>query len=241
MDGAPSGDLQWKGRDPSSSYDLIARVGAAVEGKHVAGRPRLDAGVSALTGNGFHPGTLPTNTTIQWVDANGNGVVDPGEIVQVPGSAGEASTSFTHNALGADAMLHWCLDPLGTGVAFAEGVLAKNLDRGVVYADPVNRGRDIRELGFDVGVVQDVTGWAQVGARYDYYDADRDAEQQAGLSFIQTKQVFSTLSAFAAARWASARLQVQYDHNRNPFGLAINGLPETRSDDRLTIRAQVKW
>jgi hypothetical protein len=241
MDGAPSGDLQWQGRDPSSSYDFIARVGAVVEAPHSPGRLRFDAGLSALTGQGFHAGTPPTKATIQWVDANGNGIVDPSEIVAVPGEPATPSVGFDHDALGGDAMLRWCFETLGQGVAFAEGVLAKNLDRGVVYADPIAAGRDLREAGLSAGVVQDATPWAQVGARYDYYDADRDAAKQAGLIFIQSKQVFSTISVFAAARWATVRLQLQYDHNRNPFGLDVNGLPETRGDDRLTLRAQVMF
>jgi hypothetical protein len=239
MDGAPSGDLQWQGRDPSSSYDFIARVGAVLQAPHAPGRLRFDAGISALTGQGFHAGTAPTKTTIQWIDGNGNGIVDPGEIVALPGSPGTPSVDFDHDALGGDAMLRWCLEALGQGVLFGEGVLAKNLDRGEVYADPIAAGRDVREAGLDVGIVQDATSWAQVGVRYDYYDADRDAAKQAGLIYIGTKEVFSTLSVFAAARWTTVRLQVQYDHNRNPFGLAVNGLPETREDDRLTIRAQV--
>nr|HEX4315265.1 hypothetical protein [Kofleriaceae bacterium] len=240
-DGAPSGDLQWKGRDPQSSYDLIARLGGVIDARETAGRPRVDFGISVLTGKGFHPGIQPTKDSIVWVDANGNGMVDPTEIIDVPGSPGEPSVSFSHDAIGGDASVRWCLQGAGGGWAFAEGVIAKNLDRGLVYADPIAGGRDVRELGYSAGVVQDATEWGQFGARYDRYDADRDAATQGGLMFVQTKQIFSTLSVYGALRWTTTRLQLQYDHNRNPFGLADNGLPTTRGDDRLTIRAQVKW
>jgi len=43
----------------------------------------------------------------------------------------------------------------------------------------------------------------------------------------------------AAGMWHDARLTLEYDHNTNPRGLDLSGLPATRQDDRLTLRAQV--
>ena len=241
MDGAPSGDLQWKGRDPDSSYDLISRIGGVVDLPQFYGRPHLDFGVSALTGKTLHPGTPPTKDQIVWDDMNNNGVIDPGEIVDVPGSPGTPSVPFSHSGFGADASLRWCLQVLGGGVAWGEIVAGTNLDRGLVVADPVDLGRDQRELGYSVGVLQDVTEWAQVGTRYDRYDTDRDAQEQAGVSNVRIPLIFSTFAVLAAARVGTTKLIVEYDHNRNPLGIGDTGLPSTLADDRLAFRAQAKF
>jgi len=127
---------------------------------------------------------------------------------------------------------------LGKGYAFGEAVIAKNLDRGLVYADPVQRSRDIRELGFVVGVVQEIGERGLVGVRFDRYDADRDAAEREGIDFVQTHQVFSTLAVMASVRWTTTRVMIQYDHNRNPLGRNDAGAPSTVSADEITLRAQ---
>jgi hypothetical protein len=237
MNGAPVGDRQWRGRDPAGSYDLVGRLGAAVAGPR---QLRVEAGVSAIAGTGLHAGTPPTKDGFQWVDENQNGIIDGvNELQVVPGSPGTPSQTFDRNALGADVQVHWCVCRLGRGTAFAEAVLATNLDRGIVYADPIAATRDLRHLGFAVGVVQDLGRFAQAGARYDRYDADRDANERAGVTIVGVERVFSTLAMMAAARWRDARFVVEYDHERNPFGRDDAGNPTTRSADRVTLRAQV--
>jgi hypothetical protein len=236
MNGAPVGDAQWKGKDPASSYDFVGRLGADIAGPR---KLRIEAGVSALSGTGLHPGIPPTKDGIQWVDDNQNGRVDPTEIQIVPGSPGEPSQPFTRNALGADLQVHWCLCALGNGSAFFEAALATNLDRGLVYADPVAVSRDLRQLGFALGAVQELGAHAQVGARYDRYDADRDAMDREGVELINVHKVFSTLAIMASGRWNDARLTLEYDHERNPFGRGDDGAPTTRAADRVTLRGQV--
>lgn len=241
MNGAPVGDSVWKGKDPANSYDVIGRVGADVAGPY---RSRFVVGLSALSGMGFHAGTPPTKDHIVWIDDNQDGQVEQGELYSVPGAPGEPSKTFHRNALGVDLAAHWCLCALGRGVAFAEVIAASNLDRGLVYADPIALGmRDIRELGVVVGVVQDVTPYARVGVRYDTYDADRDAAKQAGVTLVTTHQRFSTLAVMATARVPSlgddAKVIAEYDRNTNPFGTGVDGTPVTRRDDRVVIRAQV--
>jgi hypothetical protein len=236
VNGSPVGDRQWRGRDPSSSYDFVGRVGAVVEG------PRklwVEAGVSALAGSGLQPGTPPTKDDIQWVDDNQNGVVDDGEIQVVAGTPGTPSQTFDRDALGADVQVHWCVCKVGNGTAFAEGVLATNLDRGLVYADPIGASRDLRQAGFAIGVVQDLGRFAQAGVRYDRYNVDRDANEREGVAVVGVDKVFSTLSVMATGRWHDARFLVQYDHERNPFGRGDDGAPTTRRADRVTVRAQV--
>jgi hypothetical protein len=236
MNGSPVGDAQWKGRDPTSSYDVVGRVGAVVAGPR---KLLVEAGVSALAGTGLHAGTPPTKDQIQWVDENGDGIVQITEIHNIPGSPGEPSQTYSRNALGVDAQVHWCFCVIGNGTAFFEGVLAQNLDRGLVYADPIATSRDLRHLGFAIGFVQELGTYALVGARYDRYDADRDASQQAGVMLVGVDKVFSTLSVMATGHWHDARLLVQYDRQRNPFGRADDGTPTTRAADRVTVRAQV--
>lgn len=237
MNGAPVGDRQWHGKDPTGSYDLVGRLGAAALGPR---RFRVEAGVSAIAGTGLHAGTPPTKDGFQWIDENQNGIIDGVQELQVvPGSPGTPSQTFERNALGADVQLHWCVCRIGTGTAFAEAVLATNLDRGIVYADPIAATRDLRHLGFAIGVVQDLGRFAQAGVRYDRYDADRDANERAGTAIVGVDRVFSTLALMAAARWRDARFAVEYDHERNPFGRDDAGNPTTRRADRVTLRAQV--
>lgn len=236
MNGVPVGDAQWKGKDASSSYDIVGRLGAVIDGPY---RSRFEAGVSAITGQGIHAGTPPTKDELQWVDENQDGIVQTTELHIVAGMTATPSEMFDRNALGADIAVHWCLCWIGTGTAFAELVAATNLDRGLVYADPIVTDRDLRQLGFAVGVVQNVGAHAQVGVRYDRYDADRDANERQGVVLVGVDKVFSTLSVMATARWNDARLLVQYDHENNPFGRGDDGMPTTRSADRVTVRAQV--
>ncbi len=241
MNGAPIKDAQWKGADPSSSYDLIARVGGDLSIRTVPGRPHFVFGVSALTGSSIHPGTPPTKDTIEWVDENHDGIIQITEIHDVPGRPGEPSQAFKHDALGADASAEWCLRELGAGKAFFEGAISTNLDRGVYYADPIATSRDLRELGFAAGVVQSLTEHGLAGVRYDRYNADRDASQQAGISLVGVDRVFDTWAFLAAGIWHTSRLSFEYDHVRNPFGLSDSGMPTTRADDRFVVRAQAEF
>ena len=135
--------------------------------------------------------------------------------------------------------MSWCLRRLGAGAAFAELAIATNLDRGLLYADPLAAARDLRQLGFAIGAVQAVGAHAEVGLRYDHYDADRDASERAGVALIGVDRSFATWAVMAAARWHDARWLVQYDHERNPFGRGDDGAPTTRRADRVTVRAQV--
>ncbi len=236
MNGAPVGDAQWHGKDPVSSFDFLGRVGVEVP---LAYRVRIEAGVSGLAGKGLHAGVPPTKDDIEWVDDNHNGFVDQGEIQIIPGNPGEPSQTFGHDALGADLTVHWCLCALGTGVGFFEAILSTNLDRGLIEADPIAASRDLRQLGYAIGAVQNVGDHAQVGVRYDRYDADRDAMDREGASLVTVHQLFSTWAFMASATWHDARFIVEYDRARNPFGRGDSGAPTSLAADRLALRAQV--
>jgi hypothetical protein len=236
MNGAPIADAQWQGKDPSSSYDVVGRIGADVP---MPAGVRIEAGVSALTGRSLSPGIAPTKDSFEWVDENLNGIIDAGELEIVRGSPGEPSQGFSHNALGLDVKLHWVVPRLGEGETYFEGALATNLDRGLIYADPIAASRDVRQIGYQASVAQNVGAHAMVGVRYDRYDADRDATDRQGASLVDVHKIFSTWAVMATARWGDAKLIFEYDRNRNPFGRADSGAPATRSADQFAIRGQV--
>ncbi len=235
MNGAPVGDAQFHGRDPSHSVDVVANVGADVS---IEPQLRFIGGISVLQGRGFAPGTPPTKDTLQWVDGNNDGIVQTTELQVIPGGPGNPSATFARRALGLNLMMHWCFDWLGAGSAFAEVTIAQNLDRGVEYADPVAAGRTLRELGGYIGAVQNLSSIVSVGARYDRYQPDRDRNGVLGANRVLVDPTYSTLSVLVAARMGALRFTAQYDHERNPLGRADDGSVTTRADDRLTLRAQ---
>jgi hypothetical protein len=248
MNGALVGDAQWKGVDPSASYDFVGRVGMDWSTRAFWGHPSLVAGVSAVTGSSLHPGTPPTKDHLSWVDYNHDGMIESNELTLIPGTPGEPSVPFDHKGLGADAAVGWCLEWAGTGKAFFEGMLGTDLDRGLYVADPAKSvadptvsGRQLRELGYQIGVLQQLGPHALAGVRYDMYNADRDASKQLGITSVGTHEVWSTWAFLAATTWSNVRLSFEYDHAKNPLGLDMTGAPATRGDDRAVIRAQAEF
>jgi hypothetical protein len=233
--GAPVGDGQFRGRDPSASYDLVGRIGAEGGGCGWS----VAAGLSALTGQGLHPGAPPTKDQLVWVDANENGLVEITELQVIDGDPATPSLTFEHRALGLDLGGRWWLPGLGWGRALAEVVIASNLDRGLLIGDPIAQSRDLGELGWHVELEQQVAPWAAVGVRYDRYQPDRDAFEVEGASLVTVDPTWSTWALVAAWSRASLRLAAAYEHERNPLGRGDDGAPTTRAADRVTLRAQV--
>jgi hypothetical protein len=239
MNGAPIGDRAFAGRDPKQSRDFMGRFGVHHQ---LGGGLSLRAGISGLAGTGFHPGTQATKDVLIWVDANEDGIVQLSELQVLKGSPPTPSQTFGRFGLGADVSFGFELPVLGHGELYGEVVAANNLDRGVVPADPVAAGRDLRELGWYIGLLQQVTRHGMVGVRFDTYDPDHDAQEQQGIALVPINRTFSTLSTLIAWRYAdTGRLTLQYDHNRNPLGRAPSGQPDTLAADRITLRAQVKF
>lgn len=236
--GAPSGDAQFRGRDPSQTWDLVGRAGAAGELTYGV---TLGGGLSVLTGQGLHPGTPATKDELRWLDQNEDGIVQDTEIVVAPGAPATPSERFDHAAVGADLTFGWCFCVLGKGRLTLEGVLATNLDRGVEYADPVVADRDFRELGWYAQVVQEVTRHAQVAARWEEYRPDRDAFEVRGENVVPTDPRYRVITAAVEGHTERARLILQYEHEDNPRGRGLDGAPTTRAADRVTLRAQVRF
>jgi hypothetical protein len=235
VNGAPPGEVQFRGRDPSSSFDLVGRVGAEGGSCGVT----LTAGLSALTGRGFHPGAPATKDELVWLDANENGLVELTELQVRDGDPATPSQEFDHRALGVDVAGTWWWPGVGRGRAAAELVVAENLDRGLLVGDPVAQSRDLRELGWHVEVEQQVARWARLGVRYDRYQPDRDAFEARGVALVGTNPTWSTWSVVAALEDGGRRLALGYEHEQNPLGRGDDGAPRTRSADRVTVRGQV--
>ena len=68
---------------------------------------------------------------------------------------------------------------------------------------------------------------------------EQDAMDREGVDLVNVHKIFSTLGVMANAQWDAARLTLEYDRERNPFGRGDNGAPVTRAADRVTLRAQV--
>ena len=119
--------------------------------------------------------TLPQVT---WRDQNADGAVQPTELQGVPAAAATPSEGFKRSAFGTDARIHVLVPALGELVLRGELIVAKNLARATMVADPVAARRDLREVGWAVALTQDLTPWAMVGVRHDTFDPDTRALEQ---------------------------------------------------------------
>jgi len=240
--GNPAGSGQYALQDPTAAKDLVGRMGVALASSG-ARALRLEAGVSFLRGTGFHPGTPATKDVLVWQDENGSGIVQPSEIEVIPGSPATPSSDFHRFAAGCDLRVSATLvRRLGELSAFGEVIWAANLDRGLIPADPVASGRDVRELGLLAGATQELGHHLIFGARYDYYDADLDSFAALPIRVVPSSSVFSTTAFIMAWRFSSVdRFAVELDLNRNPLGRGNNGLPANLPSDTLTARAQLAF
>jgi hypothetical protein len=241
MNGQPTGARAFAGLDPNAAKDVVGRVG--VDGDLDVGMPlRVRAGVSGLSGAGFHAGQLPTKDTLVWRDQNEDGIAQAAELVVISAQPAGASSSFPRSALGGDVRLSTPLPVVGALTVEGEVTLAVNLDRGDVVADPVATGRDQRGAGFRVLVTQELSPWFSAGVRYDEYDPDLDALDARAGRVIATDETVSTWSFAAAVQLPEqARLLVEFDHEDNARGRTPAGVPTTLPADRLLARAEVRF
>jgi hypothetical protein len=149
--------------------------------------------------------------------------------------------SFDRFAVGGDLALSVPVPGLGALYARGEIVVANNLDRALVPADPVVATRDLRETGYYAQLLQELGAHAQVGVRYDRYDPDADATARQSGNFVPTSQVFQTFAIAGALRTTNDRLILEYDVNRNHQGRDAAGNPVNLKDNALLLRAEVKF
>jgi len=224
-------------RDPNSAKDLLLRVGIDAE---QPGLFHLVAGVSFLEGSGFHPGRTATKNTLQWNDVNEDGLKTDAEVSGEPGSAAEPSKNFRRWGTALDARLGFRGLPVGWTWVSAEVSVGQNLDRGLFVADPVASSLDSRELGYYVGVTQEITPFVFVGIRYDYYDGNSDfLEQRRGRTFKQDQAISTYSPLVGIVLPGAARFVFQYDFVRDHLGRDARGEPANLRNNQWTLRLQV--
>ena len=230
-----SGDSRFS-TDPNLAKDFVGRFG--LEG-HPSAKLHLSGGTSFLSGKGFHPGTAATKSSLIWRDVNQNGVVDPGEVTGVGAVAATPSQDFRHWALGAD--LEARVDTaIGATTLQAEAYVASNLDRGFLVADPVSTGLDVRELGYDVAVFQEVGRYGLLGFRADLYDPNADfLIERRGRSLPATARVRTLSPLVGVGIPGQARLLFQYDFIDDRLGIDVRGVPTDLANTQWTFRLQV--
>jgi hypothetical protein len=238
QNGNPLGERAFPGRDPNSAKDVSGRLGVDTA---ITDQVSVAAGVSGLSGTGFHRGTPATKPTLQWSDRNENGAFDTGELVTSPGLAATSSANFGHFGFGADLRLNVTVPGIGTSTVYGEVYWAKNLDRAILPADPLGSiGRDYRELGGYAAVMQDIGDHGTVGVRYDFYNPDLDSADPTK-PLVPTSFSYGTLAGVAALRGPGGRLIVEYDHNSNHLGRDAAGQPTTLKDDAVLLRGEVSF
>jgi hypothetical protein len=206
--------------------------------------PRADlhlaGGVSTLRGRGFDPGTPATKTGIQYSDIFGNGTVSLSDLSPIAAASGTAAQSFDRWAVGTDLRIHFRWWP-GLLKAYGEFLLGSNMDRGQYFADPILTGLDQRELGFYVGALQEITPYAVVGVRYDYYDPNSNAFDKRYGRLLPASQSIETSSVLVGFTIPGrSRLVLQYDIVRNELARSALGLPKNLPSDAFTLRLQVE-
>jgi hypothetical protein len=238
QNGVPLGSASpYVEQNPTGTQDVFFRFGADT---HPLPDFQIAGDVSAMRGIGFHAGTLPAGSSLQWHDTNEDGAVQASELVGVAAQSGQPSQNFERWAVGADLRMHfkWWL---GVAKVYGEFVIAQNLDRGLYVADPIATGLDTRELGFYIAAEQEVTQWGAVGLRYDSYDPNSNAFDKRGGSLIPFSEAITTISPMAALVLPDrARLVLQYDAIHNAYARSALGVPTNLKDNVVTLRLQVQ-
>jgi hypothetical protein len=235
QNGEPLGEKTFPGRDPNNAKDVTFQPGIdTIVTDHV----RVSGGFSFLWGTGFHAGTPATKPSVQWVDRNENGVLDPSELVASPGKAATPSQNFGRFGYGPNVQLTIDVPDLGATVLYGELYWAKNLDRGILIADPVVVGRDYREFGGYGALTQDLGPYAVFGVRYDYYRSDLDSTTMDQGVVVPSSNAMQTLALVLGGRAVGGRLTLEYDLNRNHSGLDAIGSPTNLKDNVLMLRGQ---
>jgi hypothetical protein len=239
MNGEPAGESTgFPGRDPNHQKDVVGRAGVDFRfGDNLS----VTAGLSWLSGTGFHPGTAATKPAISWQDRNQDGVFQPNEVSSVAGMSASPSANFRRQAVGGDLRLAAYLLPFGETVAYGEFYLAKNLDRGVLPADPTSSGRDLREAGTYLALTQQIGERVALGVRYDYYNPDMDSTDTQVAVLIPQSFILQTFAFAAALMSPLGRLIVEYDVNHNHLGRDEMGSPTNLKDNAFFVRGEAKF
>jgi hypothetical protein len=222
-------------QDPNANKDLTARFGAEAK---ITPAAALAGGISFNRGRGLHAATDATKNGLTWRDLNENGNVEPNEVFGLPATQAVPAKNFTRWAVGADLefLLH---TRLGWSMLYAEAFAASNLDRGLVIADPVASGSNIREFGYYIAFTQEITRYGVVGFRYDYYDPNSDFFDKRGGKLIPTSQRIRTLAPLVGLMLANhARLIFEWDFISDYLARDATGVPRDLRNNQWTLRLQ---
>lgn len=221
--------------DAVRAPDYVGRVGFDTTPLEIL---RIAGGASFLTGKGFSPGSDATKSVLQWDDSNADGVINAGELVAVAGRGASPSRTFKHWAVAADLDVE-LRTKLGWTRAYGEVTLASNLDRAFYVADPFLRGNDVRELSWYIALIQDVTQWGFVGARYDVYDPNSDLTDSRRGRSVPADASIKTLSPIIGGRWPGyGRVTFEYDHVKDKLARDVRGVPTDVKNNQWTLRFQ---
>jgi len=236
MNGNPLGEPSpFAGQDPNNHKDFVARIGAQVPMENV----EIGGGVSMLNGQGFVRGTDATKNGIAWSDLNEDRKIQGDtEIVPVLASAASPSYNFRRWAAGADLQVRM-KTPAGWSTLYGEVQVGSNIDRGLFIANPAIVGEDTRELGYYVGAIQEITPYAALGFRVDYYNPNADFLGLESGRLVPVSQRVRTYSPVVSAMIPGrAKLTFQYDFIRDFYGRDARGVPNDLANDAWTLRLQ---
>ncbi len=222
-------------RDANKGKDIVFRAGVdtkPTEHLHVTG------GLSGLTGWGFHAGSDVSKGYVEWRDLNEDGQVQQYELTPVVAASVDPSVSFARWATAIDAAvsLDW---RWGTTSLSGELVLATNLDRGFLPADPTVLSVDARELGWHVRLIHEFQKWAVIGVRFDQYNPSIDFFDNRKGKLIGSVQTVSTVSPLIGFKVPHGRLYLQYDVIVDRLARGTDGVPSDLRNDTFTARLQV--
>lgn len=222
-------------RDPNAAKDIIGRLGVAADVSRVV---KAAGGVSMLNGTSTFRGTDGSKPIVTWTDLNEDGQINNVELSATPGSSPSRSSNFKHWAVGAD--LDVVIETaLGRSELLAELVIASNLDRGLFISDPVTSGHDERQLGYNVALLQDITRYALLGFRYDYYDPRADVFTNKNGKVVPTKASVKTFSPLVGVRLPhELKLYGQCDIVKDHLATDVRGVPADRKNNAVTLRLQ---
>ncbi len=224
-------------QDPISPKDVLLRFGfdsTPRDDLHLAG------GVSTIRGRGFHSGADAQPAMLVWNDLNGDGLVQMGETQGGNAMIHQPSQTFERWAVNIDLRAQFRWKP-GVLKVYGEFTAAKNYDRGMFIADPIAAGVDMRELGYFVGVTQELFDYGVVGFRYDYYDPNSDLFDNRQGRVIPYSEALTTYSPLVGLVLPGrARLLFQYDINRNKLARDSRGVPTNLQNNAAFVRLQVE-
>jgi hypothetical protein len=203
--------------DPTKAKDVIARTKLKLG--------MVDFGLSGYWVKTYIPGSAAVAGVTTWYDANGNGVIDPGEYKTTGPKAAIPAVEKDKKRFGADAQVYLDFLPIGgTGIR-GELYLAKD------YNDKAKDSL-ANETGWYIWLSQNIFTKFGAAVRYDYWDPNTDENAK--------NDATGTLSLAFHYFWDSyVRVTAAYDIPHRLKGNSIFSKHEDDiKDNRFTLQFQ---